>query len=179
MLAIRTVQPGSEFVEPARMLFSAYRDFLETIESTHCFNFARYALEIAALPEWYSDENGGLLVALVDGMAAGCIAFRTAPKEPATTCEIKRLFVLPEFRGQGIARALIAETLKRAVAHGFERAILDTDVVSMPTAYATYLGFGFEEYTPAFGPNPPSLRYLERFLRVLPDGPTARGAVTS
>jgi carbonic anhydrase len=164
MAQITSVEAGSGLVDAARALFATYREFLETIESTHCFNFARYAQEIAALPECYTGENGELLLAFVDESPAGCIAFRAAPKEPATTCEIKRLFVLPEFRGKGIARALIGETLKRAVAHGFERAILDTDVVSMPAAYATYLSFGFREYTPDFGPNPPSLRYLERSL---------------
>jgi carbonic anhydrase len=164
MVEITSVAAGSGLVDAARALFAAYREFLETIESTHCFNFARYAQEIAALPEWYTGDNGELLLAFVDEAPAGCIAFRAAPKEAPTTCEIKRLFVQPQFRGRGIARALIADSLVRAKAHGFERAILDTDVVSMPAAYATYLSFGFREYTPDFGPNPPSLRYLERSL---------------
>jgi carbonic anhydrase len=164
MLKIAGVDAGSGLVETARGLFAAYRDFLETIESTHCFNFAQYAQEIAALPEWYTGANGELLLAFVDEAPAGCIAFRAVAKEPATTCEIKRLFVLPEFRGRGVARELVGEVLVRAAAHGFSRAILDTDIVSMPAAYATYLGFGFTEYMPIFMPNPPSLRYLERLL---------------
>jgi GNAT superfamily N-acetyltransferase len=164
MLSIEPVARGGCLVDAARELFAGYREFLETIESTHCFDFARYNDEIRTLPAAYTDAHGELLLALVDGVAAGCIAFRAAAKEPATTCEIKRLFVLPEFRGQGIARALIGESLKRAAEHGFERAILDTDVVSMPTAYATYVAFGFEEYKPDSGPNPPSLRYLGRSL---------------
>jgi ribosomal protein S18 acetylase RimI-like enzyme len=164
MLRIDSVQPGSSLVEPARALFAAYRDFLETIESTHCFDFKRYAVETAELPDWYTRNQGELLLAFVEDSAAGCIAFRVAEKEPSATCEIKRLFVLPDFRQQGIARALIGEALLRAKAHGFARAVLDTDVVSMPLAYATYRSFGFEEYKPDGLNSPPSLRFLERPL---------------
>ena len=163
MPEIQTVQPGTPLVAAARDLFTHYRDFLETIASTHCFNFTRYQQEIAALPNWYTEANGELLIALVNNEPAACIAFRTAPNESATTCEIKRLFVLPGFRGQGLARALITETLTRAVAHSFTHAILDTDIVSMPAAYTTYLSFGFTEYTPP-GTHAPTLRFLERAL---------------
>jgi len=163
MLQIHSVQPNSPEVEPARALFAHYRDFLETIASTHCFDFARYTEEIATLPAAYTGLNGELLLALSNDTAVACTAFRGVLTEPPTTCEIKRLFVLPEYRGQGIARTLIAEALKRASSRGFTRAILDTDIVSMPAAYATYRTFGFTEYTPT-GSHPPSLRFLERAI---------------
>jgi GNAT superfamily N-acetyltransferase len=164
MLRIHSVQPGSPEVEPARTLFAHYRDFLETIASTHCFDFPRYTQEIATLPAAYTGANGELLVAFADSTPAACIAFRTAPNEPVSTCEIKRLFVLPDYRGQGIARTLIAESLTRATTRGFTRAILDTDIISMPAAYATYLTLGFTEYTPT-GSHAPSLRFLEKSFR--------------
>jgi GNAT superfamily N-acetyltransferase len=164
MVDIFSVQPESPWTQPARTLFAAYREFLETIESTHCFNFARYLEEIAALPAPYTDANGELLLAVVDSDAAACIAYRHAAPEPETTCEIKRLFVQPTHRKQGLARLLIADSMRRAAARGFTRAILDTDIVSMPAAYATYRTFGFTEYAPTQGPNPPSLRFLERRL---------------
>jgi GNAT superfamily N-acetyltransferase len=166
MLALHSVKPGSPEVAHARTLFAHYRAFLETIESTHCFDFAHYQDEIATLPAAYTDANGELLIALLDDTPTACIAFRHAAGEPATTCEIKRLFVLPDHRAKGIARALIAESLTRAATHHFTRAILDTDIVSMPAAYATYLTFGFTEYTPT-GPHAPSLRFLERTLPVI------------
>jgi GNAT superfamily N-acetyltransferase len=160
MADIRSVLPGSPLSGAARALFSEYRDFLETIASTHCFNFSRYAQEIADLPGWYTDHHGELLLALVEEEPAGCIAFRAVEQQ---TCEIKRLFIAPAFRRQGLARALVAETLDRARQRGFRRAILDTDIVSMAAAYTTYVGFGFREYTPP-GTHAPSLRFLEREL---------------
>ena len=163
MHRIESVPPNSPLVPAARTLFSAYRDFLETIASTHCFNFKRYQEEIATLPAAYTDANGELLLAFANHQPAGCIAFRAAPAKPPTTCEIKRLFILPAFRKQGLARALISETLTRARTHNFTRAILDTDIESMPAAYATYRTFGFTEYTPP-GTHAPSLRFLERAI---------------
>jgi GNAT superfamily N-acetyltransferase len=160
MADIRSVPPGSPLSAAARALFSAYRDFLETIQSTHCFNFTRYAQEIADLPGWYTEHNGELLLAFVEHQPAGCIAFRAVEER---TCEIKRLFIAPAFRRQGLARALIAEALARASQHGFDRAVLDTDIVSMAAAYTTYIGFGFREYTPP-GSHASSLRFLEREL---------------
>ena len=163
MLQILSVAPAAPLVAPARQLFAAYRDFLETIASTHCFNFPRYLEEIAILPAPYTEANGELLLAIADTTSAGCIAYRHAAPEPATTCEIKRLFVTPTHRKQGIAHALIAAAIDRARTRGFTRAILDTDIVSMPAAHATYLALGFNEYTPP-GTHAPTLRFLQRSL---------------
>jgi GNAT superfamily N-acetyltransferase len=163
MLAIQSVAPGSPLVDQARQLFAAYRDFLETIASTHCFNFASYLEEIATLPAPYTGANGELLLAFADTASAGCIAYRHAAHEPASTCEIKRLYVTPSHRKQGIAHTLIAEALRRAHTRGYTRAILDTDIVSMPAAHATYVALGFTEYTPP-GTHAPTLRFLERSL---------------
>jgi GNAT superfamily N-acetyltransferase len=161
MLRILSVAPGSPLVDPARQLFAAYRDFLETIASTHCFDFPGYLEEIATLPAPYTEANGELLLAFAHATPAGCIAYRHAAREPDITCEIKRLFITPDHRKQGIAHALIAEAMRRAQARGYTRAILDTDIVSMPAAHATYLALGFTEYTPP-GTHAPTLRFLER-----------------
>ncbi len=163
MVEILSVQPGSPLVAAGRELFAAYREFLETIASTHCFDFPRYAEEMATLPAAYTDARGELLIALAEGQAAGCIAYRHAAGELDTTCEIKRLFIAPGYRRQGLGRALILEAMRSAGARGFTRAILDTDVVSMPAAYGAYLAIGFSEYNPP-GSHAPSLRFLERSL---------------
>ena len=162
-MRIVEVTAGTELVEIARAMFGQYRGFLETIESTHCFNFERYRQEIAELPGWYTGKNGAVLLASLENQAAGCIAFRAASDEPATTCEFKRLFVLPEFRARGVARTLVEDCLRRTPEHGYTRAILDTDIVSMPTAFAMYRAMGFVAYTPP-GTHAPSLRFLERPL---------------
>ncbi len=163
MLHIHSVLPGSPAVDHARTLFHAYREFLVSAASTHCFNFSLFAEEIGSLPGPYSGPNGELLVATVEEQPAGCIAYRHAAQEPETTCEIKRLFVQPGFRSQGLARRLVTEALTRASAREYSRAILDTDIASIAAAHELYVALGFTHYSQP-GNHPPSLRFLERSL---------------
>jgi putative acetyltransferase len=55
-------------------------------------------------PQDVADPNLTFLVASVDGQAVGCGALRYL--EPGVG-EVKRMFVLPEFRGRGIARHIL------------------------------------------------------------------------
>jgi len=149
--------PPSPLHEQARALFGLYYQFLQETKScgTH---LPKLDAETAALPTPYTSQKGELLLALVDGEPAACIAYRTAAEDPSgSSCEIKRLFVLPEFRGHGLARRLVAEALARAASRGFTRAILDTDAATMPAALALYLSMGFRHYTQDQG----NLSFLE------------------
>ena len=160
MLTLQPVEPNSPAVAEAITLFTHYREFLTTAAATHCFDFDRFHHETVTLPTPYTASGGELLLARVDATPAACIAYRTAAGEPAGTCELKRLFVLPNYRGQKIARTLIAEALSRARTRGFTRAVLDTDAASMAPALAAYRALGFSEYKPAAG----SIHYLELAL---------------
>lgn len=130
----------------ARDLFRAYAGFLRSISACHGFDFDRFDQEILALPHPYTDANGELFLALADNIPVGCIAFRAfAAAVDSTTCEIKRLFVLPPHRGQGIAHSLIRTALDHARDRGFRTAILDTEPSSMQAANLLYRRLGFTE----------------------------------
>jgi GNAT superfamily N-acetyltransferase len=86
-------------------------------------------------------------VAMVDGRVAGfsVVAVR------GNTCELDGLFVEPDFMRKGIGRALIADVVERARAHGVHR----IDVIANPTAFDFYTTVGFERGDDAmtqFGP---------------------------
>ena len=95
--------------------------------------------------EW-DDPGLTFLVARVDGRAAGCGALRRL--EPAVG-EIKRMFVLPEFRGRGIARQILAALESEARKAGHARVRLETGT-RQPEAIALYRSAGYFEI-PAFG----------------------------
>ncbi len=160
MLTIASVEPNTPAVADAITLFTHYRQFLETAAATHCFDFERFGHETDTLPAPYTASGGELLLAFVDATAAACITYRAAAGEAPGTCELKRLFVLPGYRGQNIARTLITQALARARSHGFTRAVLDTDAASMAPARAAYRTLGFTEYKPATG----TIHYLELAL---------------
>ena len=139
---------ASPLAEQARTLFRQYYEFLVSTKSCGA-HLPKLDDEIATLPTPYTSTGGEVLVALVDDQPAASIAYRAVisdnPDEPQT-CDIKRLFVHPNYRGQGLSRALVAEVIARAKARNFTRAILDTDTTTMAAAHALYIALGFTEY---------------------------------
>jgi putative acetyltransferase len=93
-------------------------------------------------------EDPGLtfLVARVDGRSAGCGALRRLGPDVG---EIKRMFVLLEFRGRGIARQILAALESEARKAGHSRLRLETGT-RQPEAIALYRSAGYVEI-PAFG----------------------------
>lgn len=157
MLRIKAIpNEASPLAEQARALFRLYYDFLVSTKSCGA-HLPRLDDEIATLPTPYTSNGGEVLLALVDNHPAACIAYR-ATDDPRT-CDIKRLFVHPTYRGQSVSRVLIAEALAQAKARNFTRAILDTDTSTMPAAHALYLALGFKEYK-----RQDNLTYLELSL---------------
>lgn len=64
-----------------------------------------------------------VVVVYCDGRAVGCGAFK---KYAEHTAEIKRMYVRPEYRGRGIAGAVLRELEAWAAANGYTEAILET-----------------------------------------------------
>jgi GNAT superfamily N-acetyltransferase len=99
--------------------------------------------------EGYKEELGGLpgeyavlLLAWVDGEAAGCVAMRTLPVGERA-CEMKRLWVDGAFRGLGLGRRPVEEAIGWAKRMGFEAMYLDTVPAAMPEANRLYEAMGF------------------------------------
>ena len=84
------------------------------------------------------------LTASVDGAVAGCGAFVNQDGEYA---EIKRMFVLPEFRGLKLGRRILGELEKLARASGLELARLETGV-NQPEALLLFEKAGYHHRGP-------------------------------
>lgn len=145
-----------EDVPAARALFRAYADGLG-----FGLEFQDFEAELSALPGAYAEPAGCIVLAEEGGALAGCVALRPEGAEGA--CEMKRLYVVPAFRGRGLGRALAEEILREAKARGYRLMRLDT-VPGMEAAIAVYRALGFVEIPPyRYNPIPGAL-FFERVL---------------
>jgi GNAT superfamily N-acetyltransferase len=112
---------------------------------------ARYGGEgdgTPVVPMEFAPPEGGFLVAYVNGTAAGCGGWRTLPGDERVA-EVKRMFVLPEYRGNGVATAVLRALEDSARAAGKVRVVLETGD-RQPEAIALYQKCGYA-VIPNFG----------------------------
>ena len=106
--------------------------------------FQGFNEELANLPGNYAPPEGRLLLALHSVEPAGCVALQ---KLEEGTCEMKRLYVKPRFRGLGIGITLAETIISEARKIGYKRMCLDT-VVSMREAQLIYQSMGSKDVEP-------------------------------
>ena len=143
-------------LEQIRALFLEYA---HALDFNLCFqNFDR---ELQELPGIYSPPRGRLILCDVDGKAAGCIALK--PLEPHA-CEMKRLFVRPEFRRKQLGLKLAERLLDDAREIGYSVMRLDTIRGLMDNAIGLYASLGFKEIPPYYENPIANAVYMELVL---------------
>lgn len=147
--------------------------------------FQRFDAELTSLPGDYAPPTGRLFVAYVNGEPAASIALhawseakenvphpcrsgsaleRQGGKAGARICEMKRLYVRPQFRSHRLAHQLIDRLIAEARAIGYTHMRLDTVVGTMDAAINLYRQYGFYEIPP-YRLNPqPRVLYFELAL---------------
>ncbi|NDH30650.1 MAG: GNAT family N-acetyltransferase [Betaproteobacteria bacterium] len=133
-------------LEQVRALFLEYAASLPID-----LGFQGFEQELLELPGEYALHRGGaLLLARVDGQAAGCGAMRAFPDaDYSNACEMKRVYVRPAFRSIGLGRQLAIRLMDEATSVGYSCMLLDT-LDDMEAARGLYESLGFEEIPPYY-----------------------------
>ncbi len=128
-----------EALQSVRLLFEEYAASLD-----FDLGFQNFDDELKHLPADYALPDGCLLLAIYKELAAGCVALR---KLEEGLCEMKRLYVRPQFQGLKIGRSLAQAIIAEAKEIGYYRMLLDT-VPAMARARNLYESLGFKEIPP-------------------------------
>ena len=151
-LSIRNAGNANEIAQ-ARELFLEYAN---SLGFSLCFQ--NFDEELANLPGDYAPPDGRLLLAYVSNELAGSVAMHKITEH---ICEMKRLYLRPQFRGEGFGRMLADAVIAEARNIGYKFMRLDTVEPVMKDAVAMYRNLGFYEIEP-YRTNPmPGTVYLQ------------------
>jgi ribosomal protein S18 acetylase RimI-like enzyme len=141
------IQAFSESTELilVRALFAEYA---RSLNIDLCFQ--NFEAELQALPGDYAPPRGALMLARAGSELVGCCALRPLDTvDYPNACEMKRLYVRPALRGDGVGRRLAEAVMEAAQQAGYAFILLDT-LSEMETARAMYQDLGFTEVPPYY-----------------------------
>lgn len=154
-LAIRPFRPEDKPGVVAN-IEAVYRDYHYLVDFDH------FEADLVDIQSTYQDAGGEFWVAEDGGAIAGSVGVLP---HGGDTCELKRLYVGHAYRRRGLARRLLATARGWAMAKGYRRMVLWSDVL-LTAAHDLYLKSGFRatQKTRAIDPTNPTS--VERFFEL-------------
>jgi|WetSurMetagenome_2_1015567.scaffolds.fasta_scaffold565887_2 putative acetyltransferase len=137
---IRSPESAEEWATVKRLLL----DYRNEFDDQTCFT--SFDQEMENIEQYYSDNDKIKLIVVDEenNTIAGCVAMRSFSPEVA---EMKRLYVVPTYRGEKLGRKLAEAIIEKAVELGYHSMILDT-MYEMQSAQQLYYSLGFHTIPP-------------------------------
>lgn len=137
-----TVMDGEPYLDQIKTLIAEYARSLDRDLSFQGLNE-----ELADLNAKYLPPNGRILAAVTEESSViGCVAYRRHNSE---RCEMKRLYVRPEYRRRHAGKKLVEGIIRLARLDGFSEMVLDT-IKPLESAVRLYKKYGFKETEPYY-----------------------------
>ena len=139
----------AKFPTDSPAVLSIWREFIAN--SPVNLDYQNNEDEFATFAEKYAAPKGCILLAETDGEIVGCVAMRQVTP---SICEMKRLYVRPNSRGEHLGRKLAERLIAEARAVGYHEMRLDVQAKFLP-ARKLYAELGFVPAEPiSFNPVP-------------------------
>ena len=135
--------PAFSEKEKIAELFGEYTQYLVDNDPVFAEYLAiqKYDDELNDLEHKYGMPDGRLYIALDGDKAAGCVGLRKIDDD---ACELKRMYVRPEYRGRGLARFFGEMIMREGAEIGYKYMLLDT-LPFLKAAQSLYKKLGFYE----------------------------------
>jgi len=145
MINIRHIRPNEIAIAKQLIYEIAHGVFQDTrslADSIAFYESKRQLADMDNLQEYYFDNDGIFLVMTDEEQIIGTGAIRKIDSE---NCELKRLWLLIEYHGQGLGYRMMQELLAFTRAQGYARIRLETDRAHQSRAFEFYKHLGFYE----------------------------------
>jgi putative acetyltransferase len=97
--------------------------------------------DLVDISQSYFNNRGWFSVIEFKGLLIG--TYGLILKSP-TTCELRKMYLLPEYQSKGLGKLMMEDALKNATELGYKEMLLETNKI-LTTAIGLYRKFGFEE----------------------------------
>jgi len=134
---IRTIEPGDN-----KALAAIVRNTLAEFGANHP-GTVYYDSSTDQLSEIFQEPRSVYYVALTEKGLAGGAGIYPSPGLPPDTCELVKMYLMPDARGLGLGRSLIEKALQFARENGYGKVYLET-MPELKKAMTIYERFGFQ-----------------------------------
>ncbi len=155
MVRISKINTEGNQLQAAIQLF---KDYHTELNVDLCFQ--NFDAELKHPLKLYGEPHGCLLIAFFNDVIIGCVALK---KIEDTICEMKRLYVKPEFRKLKAGKILVEKILDEAKQLGYTKMKLDT-LQTLTAAVGLYQKLGFENTTAYYNNPLNDVVYMEKEL---------------
>jgi putative acetyltransferase len=119
-----------------------FEEYAASLNFNLCFQ--GFAEELNQLDQQYNTPTGALIIAYANNRAIAAVGIRQFEAQKA---ELKRMYTIPEFRGQKIGASLLKKAVDLSTQLGYKWLLLDT-LPSMEAAIKLYKEAGFNDIEP-------------------------------
>lgn len=132
----------AKFPQDLDAVLAIYREYVSTTSADLAFQ--NNEQDFLQLAQTYSSPESQIFLCLNDKQILGCAAFKRYTKD---ICEMKRVYVRPQARGQGLGAKLVTQAVRTARAVGYKKICLDV-LPEFEVAYRVYQSLGFKPHPP-------------------------------